>query len=140
MAAKHLVEANLIGARTVSPRNRIVLLSIAHQADAKGVLRTTNAELEDFNGYKKSSIIQALGQLEDLGLIGRRIHKAGAGARDWTEITLRFDEYRSRWGPWETQEMALRRHARRVGRKPREWLSRPVVALGHRRSGPTRAK
>ena len=133
MAGKHLVEANLIGARTVSPRNRIVLLSIAHQADARGLLKTTNAELEDFNGYKKSSIIQALRQLEDLGLIGRQIHRAGARASDWTEITLRFDEYRKRWGPWETQEMARRRFARRVGRKPPEWLSRPVVARGHRR-------
>lgn len=133
MAGKHLVEANLIGARTVSPRNRIVLLSIAHQADARGLLKTTNAELEDFNGYKKSSIIQALRQLEDLGLISRKVHRAGAKARDWTEISLRFDEYRKRWGPWETQEMAGRRFARRVGRKPPEWLSHPVVARGHRR-------
>jgi DNA-binding HxlR family transcriptional regulator len=133
MAAKHLVEANLIGARTVTPRNRIVLLSIAHQADANGVAKTTNAELEDFNGYKKSSIIQALRQLEDLGLISRTVHRAGARASDWTEISLRFEEYRKRWGHWETQEMARRRSARRSGREPPAWLSRPVIALGHRR-------
>ena len=140
MAAKHLVEANLIGARTVTPRNRIVLLSIAHQADAKGVAKTTNAELEDFNGYKKSSIIQALRQLEDLGLISRKAHRVGAKGSDWTEITLRFDEYRDRWGPWETQEMARRRFKRLSGRQPPEWLSRPVVARGHRRLRSKKAK
>lgn len=137
MAAKHLVVAHVIGARTVTPRNRIVLMTIAHQADAKGVLKTTNAELEDFNGYKKSSIILALKELEDLRLISRSAHRVGAGGRDWTEITLRFDEYRNRWGEWETQEMARRRLARSFGWKP-EWLSRPVVARGHQRRSSTK--
>lgn len=125
MTAAHVKIACLIGARTVSPRNRILLMTIAVMANPRGQWETCYDEIEDLTGYKRSSVGGALLELEALGLLKRRTRKMGRGRSDRSVIQLSFVEYRNLWGDWEDKEIRRRRWKRLMGKPMAPWRDKP---------------